>query len=393
MKDNRFNFTEKAIAALPIPTKEESPKTYYDSGSKNGLCLIVTYGGTKTYYMYTKFQGRPVRVKIEKSDYIKLIDARDAARTLQERASKGKDPSEKRKDALNDITLGQFYETQYLPRHSEVYKRPQSITNDNVIFKYHLKDFANRKMMNIKKEEIEQLHKKMKQDMSVYSANRMLSLIKHLYQKAIEWGYPERLGNPATNIHKFKEPSRERFLQSDEVKTFFDALKDEPNEVFKNYILLSIYTGQRRNSILTMKWRDVDLKNGFIYLPDTKNGEPQQVPLTTQAAELLKQMKKKATSEWVLPSKRGSSSGHLEDPKRPWQALLKRAGISDFRLHDLRRTQGSYQAILNIPLNVIGKSLGHKSLSATQGYAKLTADPVRSAMQKATDRMIELAKD
>lgn len=93
----------------------------------------------------------------------------------------------------------------------------------------------------------------------------------------------------------------------------------------------------------------------------------------------------------VLPSVK-SKSGHLEDPKRPWRELLHRAGIKNLRLHDLRRTMGSYQAISGTSLHIIGKSLGHKSTSATQVYARLTADPIRESMQKATDRMLGIGK-
>ena len=103
--------------------------------------------------------------------------------------------------------------------------------------------------------------------------------------------------------------------------------------------------------------------------------------------KLLK-IKQNAKSEWVLPSKK-SVSGHFNSPKRSWEMLLKRAGIENLRLHDLRRTMGSYQAISGASLNIIGKSLGHKSTSATQVYARLSMDPIRDSMQKATDMMMD----
>ena len=113
-----------------------------------------------------------------------------------------------------------------------------------------------------------------------------------------------------------------------------------------------------------------------------------QVPMTNQLRELFKKINHSKNSDWVLPSVR-SKSGHLEDPKRPWHELLRRAGIENLRLHDLRRTMGSYQAISGASLHIIGKSLGHKSASATQVYARLSADPIRESMQKATDKMLE----
>ena len=392
MKSQHINFTEKAIAALPIPAKEQGQAIYYDSGSTDGLMLIVTYGGTKTYYHYMFFNKRPVRTKIGRSSQIKLAVARARAHTMAENATKGIDPGEKRRENLHDITFKQFYETVYRPEYSIVYKKPQSVVNDDSIFTHHLKDFHNRMMLGIKSVEIAKLHNNTKQTHSPYTANRVLSLIKHIYVIAAKHGYMNGHANPAADITKFKEQTRDRFLQSDELQRLFAALETEQNEVFKNYILISLYSGQRRSSILSLRWSQVDLVNGFIYLPDTKNGEPMQVPMTNQLRELFEKINHNKNSDWVLPSVR-SKSGHLEDPKRPWHELLRRAGIKNLRLHDLRRTMGSYQAISGASLHIIGKSLGHKSASATQVYARLTADPVRNAMQKATDKMMEFVSD
>ena len=392
MKSQHINFTEKAIAALPIPAKEQGQAIYYDSGSTDGLMLIVTYGGTKTYYHYMFFNKRPVRTKIGRSSQIKLAVARARAHTMAENATKGIDPGEKRRENLHDITFKQFYETIYRPEYSIVYKKPRSVVNDDSIFAHHLKDFHNRMMLGIKPVEIAKLHNNTKQTHSPYTANRVLSLIKHIYVIAAKHGYMNGHANPAADITKFKEQTRDRFLQSDELQRLFAALETEQNEVFKNYILISLYSGQRRSSILSLRWSQVDLVNGFIYLPDTKNGEPMQVPMTNQLRELFEKINHNKNSDWVLPSVR-SKSGHLEDPKRPWHELLRRAGIKNLRLHDLRRTMGSYQAISGASLHIIGKSLGHKSASATQVYARLTADPVRNAMQKATDKMMEFVSD
>ena len=372
MKSQHINFTEKAIAALPIPAKGQGQAIYYDSGSTDGLMLIVTYGGTKTYYHYMFFNKRPVRTKIGHSPQIKLTTARAMAHTMAENATHGIDPGERRRENLHDITLKQFYETVYRPEYSIVYKKPRSVVNDYSIFTHHLADFHNRMMLSIKPVEIEKLHNNTKQTHSPYTAKR---------------GYMNGHANPATDISKFKEQSRDRFLQSDELQRLFAALETEQNDVFKNYILISLYSGQRRSSILSLRWSQVDLINGFIYLPDTKNGEPMQVPMTNQLRELLQKVNHNKNSDWVLPSVK-SKSGHLEDPKRPWRELLHRAGIENLRLHDLRRTMGSYQAISGTSLHIIGKSLGHKSTSATQVYARLTADPIRESMQKATDRML-----
>lgn len=389
MKSQHINFTEKGIAALPIPTKQDGQAIYYDSGSKDGLMLIATYGGTKTFYHYVFFEKKPVRTKIGRWPQFKVAAARAAAHTMSENATQnGTHPGEKRRETMRDITLKQFYETVYRPEYSLVYKKPRSVANDDSIFTHRLGEFHNRYLHSIQTSELEKLHNQTKQTHSPYTANRVLSLIKHMYVIAAKYGYVKGHENPAAGIRKFPEKSRDRFLQSDELKRFFYALDVEDNEVFKNYVLISLFSGQRRGNILGLRWSQIDLNNGFMYLPDTKNSEPMQVPITDQLRDLLEKIKQNAKSDWVLPSGK-SKSGHLEDPKRPWQDLLARAGIENLRLHDLRRTMGSYQAITGASTNIIGKSLGHKSTSATMVYARLSADPVRESMQKATDKMLE----
>lgn len=128
-------------------------------------------------------------------------------------------------------------------------------------------------------------------------------------------------------------------------------------------------------------------------IPRTKSGESHTLPLIAILLERAKENERKQKlgggSEWVFPGK--GCSGHLVEPKKGWYALLESAGLQDLRMHDLRRTLGSYMAIGNQSLHVIGKVLGHKSASATQIYSKLTHNPLREAMEKAENDMLRAA--
>ena len=391
MRNNHINFTEKNLLELPVP-KGDKASVYYDTGQA-GLCVMITYGGTKTYYFYTKFLGVPKRVKIGRVGVTKLVDARMKARELRTEADKGNDPAQERNDTLRDMTLKQFFNTQYFPRHVKVYTRPKSQAKAETMFRNYLGEFHNRKMISITRADMERMHAGLRDRISLYTANRTLALVKHMYNKAIEWGYPSRHGNPAVGIKMFRERSRERFLLPDEIKRFFAALNEEPNEVFKNYVLLSLFIGQRRQNMLSMRWSNVDLDLGYVLFPDSKNGDPQRIPLITQALDILKEMRQHATDDWVFSSNAGSKSGHFEDLHRPWYALLERAGIEDMRIHDLRRTFGSYQAITGASLHIIGKALGDKTTAATQVYSRLTIDPIRDSIQRGADKMLEFVEN
>ncbi len=88
-------------------------------------------------------------------------------------------------------------------------------------------------------------------------------------------------------------------------------------------------------------------------------------------------------SNFVFPGT--GKSGHLVEPKKGWIRIKERAGIKDLRLHDLRRSLGSWQAITGSSLVIIGKTLAHKDQKTTAIYAQLDNDPVRESLQKATE--------
>ena len=207
-----------------------------------------------------------------------------------------------------------------------------------------------------------------------------------MFNRASEWGWKGE--NPVAHLSLFKETKRQRFLLPEEVSAFFNAVNAEPNETIRDFIYVCLLTGGRRANVQAMAWPQIDfnLKIWTVSAAEAKGGETLTIPLLPQALEILTRRKKTATSEWVF-SGRGRT-GHLVEPKGAWKRILKTAGLSDLRLHDLRRTLGSWQAIMGSSLLVIGKSLGHKNASSTQIYARLSNSAVRESMEKATNALL-----
>jgi integrase len=199
----------------------------------------------------------------------------------------------------------------------------------------------------------------------------------------INWGW-EGI-NPTIGITKFKEQKRDRFILKDELPRFLEALENEPNRGMRDFFLMCLYTGARKGNVLSMRWEEVDFSINEWRIPDTKNGDPVRVPLIGKALEILcDRSYLKESTPWVFPSG-GSKSGHVQEPKKVWKRILERAGLTNLRIHDLRRTCGSYQAIAGTSLAIIGKSLGHKSPQSTAVYARLSNDPVRNSLEAAFD--------
>jgi integrase len=117
---------------------------------------------------------------------------------------------------------------------------------------------------------------------------------------------------------------------------------------------------------------------------------PLVLPLAREAIQILRQRKQRSKSEWVFPTAsntKRSKSGHIEQFRHAWKQILKRAGIADFRMHDLRRTLGSWMAMSGSSLPAVGRALGHLNQSTTAVYARLTTDSVRAGVDTATAAM------
>lgn len=377
-------FTENYISKLP---PAETGKRYAVADTKiPSLICRVTDKGNKSFVIYKKINGRPIKVTLGRYPDLSIEKARKLAYSTLDTIADKKNPNIENKKVSSFITLEELFR-EYMEKYSKKYTKPRTWQNNEAIYNRYFKKWDKRQVSMLSKYEIESLISNICNTSGLYASNSALVLLRHVINKGIEWGL--NIPNPTHGIKKYKTTSRDRFLQADELKRFFQALAEEQNILVKNYLYLSLYTGQRRGNVLSMRWDDINFTNNTWYIQETKNGDPLIVPLVSQAVEILKNMQLQSSSLWVFPSKT-SKSGHLEEPKKVWAEILKRADISNLRIHDIRRTLGSYEAISGTSIHIIGKSLGHKSSQATQIYARLSIDPIRQAMETATALIDEL---
>jgi integrase len=381
----RFNFTKKALDALPAPSHAQ--RAYYYDVQVRGLAVAVSPAGRKTFVLYRKVNSRPERINIGLYPDLSIEQARGKAEEMNSAIAKGENPRDEQRAMKAENTLGEFFDS-YLERFAKVHKRTWK-KHDLSNFNKHLSHWRNRKLSAIQKIDVVNLHNQIGRKSGHYAANRVLELISALFNKAIEWGWKGE--NPAAGAPTFPEHKRERFLQPEEVPAFFKALAVEGNETIRDYILISLFTGARRANVQAMRWEEINLEQAKWRIPVTKHGDSETVTLSPEVLAILDTRKASAVREWVFPGT--GRSGHLEEPKAAWKRILQRAKIRDLRLHDLRRTLGSWQAAGGSSLIVIGKSLGHKSLAATQIYARLNLDPVRASVNAATAAMMLAAKE
>jgi integrase len=381
----KINFTIATIKSLP-EVKNGARDYYYDLKTP-GLGIMVFSSGTKTFFLYKRVDGKPDKIKLGRFPDLSIEQARKLAIAGMNDIANGINPNKTKQILRVELSFGDLFQ-KFLHEHAK--ERKKSWKNDESYYNCHLKTLEKRKLSTITRADFEKLHNSIKSKSGIYSANRSLSLANTMFSKAIDWGYIAH--NPVDRIKKFQETARDRALQPEELEKFFDALSSEPNYIFRNYFYISLLTGARKRNVFAMRWDQLNLgTNPEWLIPETKNGEPLVVSLVPQAVAILNDIKSYHESNWVFPSSY-SKSGHIEEPKKIWKTILNRAGITNLRIHDLRRTMASWQVRTGANSFIIGKTLGHKSQQATAIYARVSKDVARESMENAVNAMFEYKK-
>lgn len=383
----KITFSKRRLEALGPP--EAGRRYVYDEGCA-GLCLAITDKGAKTFYRGGRVHGKAKRIRIGPFPAVTVERARAEAKRLSGEVAKGEDPTEKRRAVQRQPTLGDAWVN--FERYATEHKRPKSVAEDRRNYDVHLKPWAGRRLTSIERAEVVALHSRVGADHGHYAANRLVALLSSIYNRAADdIGYTGH--NPARGIQRFKEEKRDRFLGRDELPRFFRALEAEGNATLKDCVTCCLFTGARRSAVQSMKWADLDLGGGYWRIPpeDSKSGVPVIVPLSPAVAEILKRRRKAdPDGVWVFPSR--SQTGHVVELKTVWSRVIKAAGLTGVRPHDLRRTMASWQALLGASETLIGKSLGHAAGSpATSIYTRLTLDPVRASVNAAEAAILAAA--
>lgn len=207
------------------------------------------------------------------------------------------------------------------------------------------------------------------------AVNREMSLLCHMFNKAVEWEMVENSPFSKGKKLRMKEnPGRLRFLTEDEIT----RLLNECPPHLKPIVETAIHTGMRRGELLGLRWEQI--KHGKIYLTETKTDRPRQIPINDRLAEILKEQRRQnqMKSPYVFC---GSDGKRFTEIKRSFDGARRRAGLDDFKFHDLRHTFASHLVMAGVSLKVVQELLGHTSLTMTLRYSHLTQDHLKSAVE------------
>ena len=381
-----IKLTNRAIQSWAYEGDGKSRDMRWDTEVR-GLGLRIYPTGRKAFVVGYRVGGRWRMMVLGSYGTMTLSQARIEARKLLVKARDGKDPLDEKRRVAQGQTFGDLIGA-YIERHAKVHKRTWSA--DERRLRLHIpQTWRGRKANAITREEVADLHNRFGLR-APYEANRLLEVLRKMFKLAKVWGFVDETDpNPAEGIQRFKERKRKRWVQPEELPRLVDAIDQEPNLYIRAAIWLFILSGVRRSELLEAKWDQVLWDRAQLRLPETKSDEEQYATLSGPALAILQGIPQQEGNPYILP---GAKPGHhLVNISKPWHRICMAAGIENLRLHDLRRTVGSWMTQAGVDLNLIKDALRHQNISTTLTYARLGHDAARAAFEDHGRRILEVA--
>jgi integrase len=199
------------------------------------------------------------------------------------------------------------------------------------------------------------------------TVNRLLATLKHMFTKGVEWEMVgEETLKKVRRVKLIPENNRRlRFLSSEECQALVESCENHLAPI----VITALNTGMRKGEILGLRWDQVDLRHGFILLGVTKNGERREIPINKTLRQTFEALPRHIKIPYVFWS--GKEGKPYQDIRQSFNSALKRAGIKDFRFHDLRHCFASHLVMAGCDLKTVQELLGHKNITMTLRYSHL----------------------
>ena len=349
---------------------------FHDKGCK-GLTLEVRSSGGRTWYLrYCDSRGKQRQSRLGDVKDLSLDQARSLADKYRGMIAMGEDPFEKKTELKKVPTLSTFITESYLP-FVKTYKRSWD-TDVSLIKNHIMPNFGKQYLDEISKKDIIQFISKHALTHKPGSVNRVIILLRYIFNLSIRWETPGIIKNPTADIPLLEENNKkERFLTADEAKALVEKLKESDNKMLQYIIPMLILTGARKNEVLKAKWEDFNFDQRVWRIPISKSGKARYVPISEGVQYLLEAVPRYADCDYVFPNPK---------TKLPyisifcsWNTARKLVNLGEVRIHDLRHSFASFLVNNGRSLYEVQRILGHTQIKTTQRYAHLSQESLLSA--------------
>lgn len=265
-------------------------------------------------------------------------------------------------------------------------KSPSTVARERYTMHILLRAFGKMKLKEITALVIERYKQSRIKEVKPSSINRELSLLKNMLSKSVEWGFIET--NPASKVKSFKEPAgRMKWLNDSERERLLAECKQSENPLLYAVVFTALNTGMRKSELQRLTWDNVDFEKALITVKQTKNNETRFIPVTKELLKVLSNLyNERPHSHYVFSKPDGTAYGNW---RRAFENACFRAGIKDFRFHDLRHTFGSYLGSSGFNAFTIKALMGHKTLTMADRYTHISDSTLKAAVDKIGAKMVQ----
>lgn len=388
---------KSTVDNLPLPVTTQAGKTaqkrYYDDNLK-GFGVRITSGGTKAFFVEKLINKKLCRITLGRYPELTAEMARNKALEMLGQIAMGIDPiAEKRAAQMRQVTLNDVF-NEYIQTRKTL--KASTITNYKQILTKAFSSWANKPLISITKDKIAKHHEKLGEAHGEAYANLAMRVLRALFNFAAgqyedSQGKSLVLENPVKRLSQtrawYRIERRQTFIKSHELAPWYKGLEQLSNHTLKDYLLLVLFTGLRRQEAATLKWEQVDLIAKTLTIVETKNNESHTLPLSDFLYTLLQQRKAVKTNDYVFAG--SGAAGHIVEPRKQMAKVTMLSDIQ-FTVHDLRRTFITIAESLDIPAYALKRLLNHKMTNdVTAGYIVADVERLRKPMQLITDYILK----
>lgn len=390
-KPIRLNKTN--IENLPVPN--DTPAFYRDDKLK-GFGVKIFTSGTKSFFLEKKISGKSKRITIGSFGELTAEQARKQAEKLAGQIASGIDPvGEKREAKLKGVTLSQAF-TDYLKARKDL--KPKTLDDYGRAMTKAFPDWQDKPLLSITKDMVAKRHTRLGEQHGEAWANLSMKVLRAVFNFA-RGQYEDSQGrslvpdNPVERLSQsrawYRLERRKTHIEAQDLGAWFQGVLDLGNETLRDYLLLLVLTGFRKNEAATLTWDNVNLGSKTVTALNTKNHSDHTLPLSDYLHALLAKRKTEATGSYVFPG--NGSGGYIVDPRKQMAKVTEATGLA-FTVHDLRRTFITIAESLDIPAYALKRLLNHSSGGdITAGYIITDVERLREPMQKVTDFVLKSA--